>query len=64
MAIVLQHPSFHLDGGAEFWDWMSRERNDSCGLERSLNNDGTCHWQGSESNVSGLAVHCCEQSGV
>ena len=62
--IVLKHLGFHLDGGAEFWDWMSRERNDSCGLEQSLNNDGTCYWQGSAPNASGSAVRCCEQSGV
>ena len=31
------------------------------GLEHSLNNDGTFHWQGSTSNVSGLAIHYCEQ---
>ena len=44
VALVLKHPSFHLDGDAEFGDWVSRERNDSCGLEHSLNYDGTCYW--------------------
>ena len=43
---------------------MFKEGNDSCDLEKSLNNDGTCHWQESASNVSGLAAQCCEQSGV
>ena len=36
VALVLKHPSFHLDGSAELWDWIFRERNDSCGLEKSL----------------------------
>ena len=33
VVLVLKHPGFHLDGGAEFWDWMYREITDSCGLE-------------------------------
>ena len=64
MALVLKHLGFHLDGGAEFWDWNSREITDSCGLASLLNHDGTCHWQGSASNVSDPAVHYCEQSTI
>ena len=43
MALVLKHLGFHLDGGAEFWDWMYREITDSYGLELLLKHDGTSH---------------------
>ena len=36
VVLVLKHLGFHLHGGAEFCDRISRERNDSCGLEQSL----------------------------
>ena len=43
VALVLKHPGFHLYGAAELWNWISRERSDSCGLDHSLNYDGTRH---------------------
>ena len=46
------------------WRLDSCKNQDLWGLEYSLLFNGTLHWLGSTSNVSGFAIHCSEQSSV